>query len=35
MEHPDKFDGKSSTAYNQWWESVTMYLGFYQETVDR
>ena len=35
MENPEKFDGKSSSAFNQWWESVTMYLGFYPETVDR
>jgi len=34
MENPEKFDGKSSSAFNQWWESVTMYLGFYPETVD-
>ena len=35
MENPAKFDCKSPTAFNQWWESVTMYLGFYLETVDR
>ena len=35
MENPEKFDGKSTTAFNQWWESVTMYLGFYPETIDR
>jgi len=35
MENPGKFDGKSSTTFKQWWESVTMYLGFYLETVDR
>jgi len=35
MENPAKFDGKSPTAFNQWWESVTLYLGFYPETVDR
>jgi len=34
MENPKKFDSKSTTAFNQWWESVTMYLGFYPETVD-
>jgi len=34
MENPKKFDRKSSSAFNQWWESVTMYLGFYPETVD-
>jgi len=35
MENPEKFDAKSSSTFNQWWESVTMYLGFYPETVDR
>ena len=35
MENPEKFDGKSSSTFNQWWESVTMYLRFYPETVDR
>jgi len=35
MENPEKFDGKSSSTFNQWCESVTMYLGFYPETVDR
>ena len=35
MENPEKFDGKSSTTFNQWWESVTMYLGFYPETTDQ
>jgi len=35
MENPEKFDGKSSSTFNQWWESVTMYLEFYPETVDR
>ena len=35
MENPEKFDGKSSSSFNQWWESVTMYLGFYPEMVDR
>jgi len=34
MENPEKFDGKSSSTFNQWWESVTMYLGFYPGTVD-
>ena len=34
MENPEKFDGKSSSTFNQWWESVTMYLGFYPETID-
>jgi len=35
MENPAKFDRKNPTAFNQWWESVTMYLGFYPETLDR
>jgi len=35
MENPEKFDGKSPTAFNQWWESVTMYLGFYPDATDR
>jgi hypothetical protein len=35
MENPEKFDGKSTTTFNQWWESVVMYLGFYPETMDR
>ena len=35
MKNPETFDGKSSTAVNQWWEAVTMYLGFYLEMVDR
>jgi len=35
MENPEKFDGKSSSTFNQWWEAVTMYPGFYPEMVDR
>ena len=35
MENPTKFDGKSITTFKQWWESVTMYLGFYLETVEK
>ena len=35
MKNPDNFDRKSTTTFNQWWEAVTMYLGFYPETVDR
>jgi len=34
MENPGKFDGKSMTAFNQWWEAVTMYPDFYPETID-
>jgi len=35
MADPEKFDGKGSSTFYQWWESVTMYLGFYPGTVDR
>jgi len=35
MKNPETLDGKSSTTFNQWWEAVTMYLGFYPETADR
>jgi len=35
MENPAKFDRKNPTAFNQWWESVTMYLRFYPKTIDR
>jgi len=35
MENLAKFDGKNPTTFNQWWESVTLYLGFYPETIDR
>jgi len=31
MKNPEAFDGKSSTAFNQWWEAVTMFLGFAQK----
>jgi len=34
MKNPENFDGKTTTQFNQWWESVTMYLGFYPETND-
>ena len=34
IENPEKFDGKGTTAFNQWWEAVTMYLDFYPEIVD-
>jgi len=34
MKNLEPFDGKSSTTFNQWWEAVTMYLGFYPETMD-
>jgi len=35
MKNPEAFDGKSSTAFNQWWEAVTMFLGFYPATGDQ
>ena len=35
MKNPEAFDGKSSTAFNQLWEAVTMFLGFYPETGDQ
>jgi len=35
MKKPEAFDRKSSTAFNQWWEVVTMFLGFYPETGDQ
>jgi len=35
MENPEKFDGKNSTTFNQWWESVTMYLELYPEKVNQ
>ena len=35
MKNPNNFDGKSPTAFNQWWEAVTMFLGFYPDTNDR
>jgi len=35
MKNPEAFDGKSSTAFNQWCEAVTMFHGFYPETGDQ
>ena len=35
MKNPENFDGKTATPFNQWWESVTMFLGFYPNTGDR
>jgi len=35
MKNPKAFDGKSSTAFNQWWEAVIMFLGFYPEMGDQ
>jgi len=34
IENPEKFDGKDTTAFNQRWELVTMYLDIYPERVD-
>jgi len=34
MKNPENFDGKSTMVFNQWWELVTMYLGFYPEKVE-
>jgi len=34
MKKPESFNGKNGN-FNQWWESVTMFLGFNPETVDR
>jgi len=34
LKNPENFDGKNG-SFNQWWESVSMFLGFYPETVDR
>jgi len=34
MKNPESFNGKNGN-FNQWWESVTMFLGFYPESVDR
>jgi len=31
----ENFDGKTTTTFNQWWELVMMYLGFYLETNNR
>jgi len=35
MKNPEDFDGKSTTAFNQLWESVTMYQDFYPEMVNQ
>jgi len=35
MGNPEKFDGKGTTAFNQWWKLVTIYLDLCLETVDR
>jgi len=35
MKNPESFDGKTIAMFNQWWESVIMFLSFYPETVDQ
>jgi len=35
MENPEPFDGKPTTPFNIWWQSVVKYLGFYPETSDQ
>jgi len=35
MKSTENFDGKMTTNFNQWWESVVINLEFYPETVDR
>ena len=35
MKNPESFDGKTITTFNQWCESVTMFLSFYPETGDQ
>jgi len=35
MKNPESFDGKVTMAFNQWWESVTLFLTFYAETMDQ
>jgi len=35
MQKPGKLNGKSMTAFNQWWEALTMYLDFYPENIDK
>jgi len=35
MENPETFDGKPTTPFNTWWQSVIKYLRFYPETSDQ
>jgi len=35
MENPETFDGKPTTLFNTWWQSVVKYLGFYPEISDQ
>ena len=34
LKNPESFDGKPTSAFNVWWESVLAYIGFYPETLD-
>jgi len=34
LKNPESFDGKSTSAFNVWWESVLEYIGFYPEILD-
>jgi len=34
MENPSEYDGKPTTPFNTWWESVEDYLSFYPGTSE-
>jgi len=34
LKNPESFDGKPTSAFNVWWESVLEYIGLYPETLD-
>jgi len=34
LKNPEPFDGKPTSAFNVWWESVLEYIGFYPETLN-
>jgi len=34
LKNPESFDGKPTSAFNVWWDSVLEYIGFYPETLD-
>ena len=34
LKNPESFDGKPTSAFNIWWESVLEYIGFYPETLN-
>lgn len=34
LRNPESFDGKNSTTFNTWWESILEYIEFYPETRD-